>query len=138
MQPRGPMENPSDSYRSSVERSRRPLESGEPRRRHKGRHKAEYVATIVVNVALIYIANNLLNWGVPFLTRSFVVPLWLINLSLSATVAANAIFLIYDAGWFYRGCGPASMSSRSFRPMSSSAYSRSTWRRPGTSWRGLS
>jgi hypothetical protein len=54
----------------------------------------------VVSAALIFVFNNLLNWGAPFVTDSFGVCLWPINLSLAATLIANGAFLVYDPAWF--------------------------------------
>jgi len=62
--------------------------------------KAGYFIAIVVNALLILVFNNLLNWGVPFVTDSFRVCLWPINLSLAATLIANGAFLVYDPSWF--------------------------------------
>lgn len=61
---------------------------------------AGYVITIVVNAVLLVVAHNALSWGVPFLTEEFLGALWAFDLSLGATMAANLIFLVYDAGWF--------------------------------------
>jgi hypothetical protein len=62
--------------------------------------KAGYIAVIAINAVMIYVFNNLLKWGVPFLTSEYSGVLWAINLSLSATIIANILFFIYDAGWF--------------------------------------
>jgi hypothetical protein len=66
----------------------------------KKRGKAGYVAVIIINAIMIYIFNNLLNWGVPFLTSDYSGVLWAINLSLGMTITVNILFLIYDPGWF--------------------------------------
>lgn len=62
--------------------------------------KAGYFVAIAVNAALIFIFNNLLSWGVPFVTDSISVCLWTINLSLAATLVANGVFLAFDPAWF--------------------------------------
>jgi hypothetical protein len=62
--------------------------------------KAGYIAAVIINIVMIYVFNNLLNWGVPFLTSDYSGVLWAINLSLGATIIANILFLIYDPGWF--------------------------------------
>jgi hypothetical protein len=69
-------------------------------RRHNGSRRSEYVAAIIVNFVLFYIANSLLAWNVPFLTASFVAPLVVINMSLTATVIVNVVWLAYDPAWF--------------------------------------
>jgi len=62
--------------------------------------RAGYIVAIIVNVILLIILNNLLEWGVPFLTYSFVACLWAINLSLAVSIVGNALLLVYDARWF--------------------------------------
>jgi hypothetical protein len=69
--------------------------------RRSGGTRAGYVVAIVINVALLVAVNNLLAWDVlPFLTDQFTRVLPLVNLSLSATIAANVIYLGYDEKWF--------------------------------------
>ncbi len=64
-----------------------------------------YMVAIAVNIAMLVIANNILAWGwVPFLTADFEQVLWLINLSLLATIAVNVVYLAYDAEWFKSVC----------------------------------
>lgn len=60
-----------------------------------------YFLTIVVNIGVIFIANNLLNWNwVPFLTEDFALCLWAINLSLGASIFINFMFMFFDRKWF--------------------------------------
>lgn len=49
---------------------------------------------------MIYAANNLLKWNIPFLTQSFQECLWAINLSLSISMFINFTFLFFDRKWF--------------------------------------
>lgn len=64
-----------------------------------------FVVAIVVNVAMVYVANNLLGWDLlPFLTSEFGDLLWVINLSLGATIIVNIFWLGYDADWFRLLC----------------------------------
>ncbi len=62
--------------------------------------KFGYVVTILVNLALIYIANNLLGWELPWLKTTFVQCLWAINLSFAVTIFTNFVFLFFDRRWF--------------------------------------
>lgn len=59
-----------------------------------------YMISILVNFAVMYAANNILNWNVPFLTDRFVECLWAINLSISASIFIHCIFLFFDPKWF--------------------------------------
>jgi hypothetical protein len=56
-----------------------------------------YAIAVVVNLVMLVIANNILDWGwLPFLTDGFaqVVP-W-ISLGLVATIVANAVYQVND------------------------------------------
>lgn len=65
------------------------------------RDRSGYVAAIIVNVALIYLLNNLLEWNLlPFLTNDFVTVRGLIRLSLIVAIVFNAVFLAFDPPWF--------------------------------------
>ena len=60
-----------------------------------------YAAAAVVNAALLFVVNNLLEWDLlPFLTNDFdrVVPI--IRVSLVATIVVNLIYLFFDPDWF--------------------------------------
>lgn len=60
-----------------------------------------YGVAIAVNIALMFVVNNLLEWGWPaFLTDDFEQLLPLINLSLAASIVANVIYLWFDPAWF--------------------------------------
>ncbi len=61
---------------------------------------SEFIAVIVVNLIFLYIVNNLLLWNLSFITSSFQDVLWIFNLSITATIAGNVLFLIYHPTWF--------------------------------------
>ncbi len=61
---------------------------------------AGYIIAIIVNLILIYVFSNLVRWGVPFITSRLDEVLWAFYLSIGATIAVNALYIIYDAGWF--------------------------------------
>ena len=62
--------------------------------------RSGYIVAIIFNVIMLIVLNNLLAWGVPFLTYSFVACLWAINLSLVVSIVGNALLLAYDSRWF--------------------------------------
>jgi hypothetical protein len=63
--------------------------------------KTGYGAAVVVNLIILYVINNLLEWDwFRFLTDEFGPMLWLINISLAATILANLVWLGYDPAWF--------------------------------------
>lgn len=62
--------------------------------------KPDYIIAVAINLILLYVANNLLRWEVPYLTRSFNVPLLILNISIIATIIVNLAFLAYDPAWF--------------------------------------
>jgi hypothetical protein len=96
----------------------------------------EYVATIVVNIIMLVVVNNLLRWDIlPFLTGDFNLVLWLINLSLSATIAINLAFIFYSQDWF-KSLGRAVLSAISLAlgirmlqvfPFDFSMYESTVW-----------
>lgn len=64
-----------------------------------------YSVAIAVNLALMFAANNFLEWGWPsFLTDDFELLLPLVNLSLTASIVANVIYLWFDPAWFKSVC----------------------------------
>ena len=64
-----------------------------------GHRRAGYLASIIVNIILIFVFNNLENWGVPFLTSRYSGVLWALDFSLGATIIVNILNLIFDAAW---------------------------------------
>lgn len=66
---------------------------------------AGYIVAIIVNAILLIVVNNLLAWDLlPFLTGEFGQVLWLIDISLLATIVVNIVYLGYDPGWFKSVC----------------------------------
>ena len=61
-----------------------------------------YTISILINFFMIYVANNLINWNVPFLTERFNECLWAITLSISVSIFVQFIHLFYDPKWFRR------------------------------------
>lgn len=55
----------------------------------------EYVVAIIFNIIFLYIVNNLLNWHIYFITPAFNEVIWIINLSVIATIIGNALLLLY-------------------------------------------
>lgn len=68
--------------------------------KEKEAKRSDFIAAIIVNIIFFYIVNNLLNWHISFITPIFQDVLWIINLSIEATILANLIFLVYNPGWF--------------------------------------
>jgi hypothetical protein len=59
-----------------------------------------YGIGVLVNVALLYAVNIWPGWeAVPFLTADTASVLALVNLSIVANLAANAVYLVYDVAW---------------------------------------
>jgi len=66
-----------------------------------GAKRFGYFVSIIVNAALIYVVNNLLNWNIPFLTEHFSECLFWANLSLGVSMFINFIFMFFDRKWFH-------------------------------------
>jgi hypothetical protein len=63
-----------------------------------------YAVAIACNVALLVIVNNILDWGwLPWLTADFRDILPVMNVSLGASIAVNAVYLLHDARGFRAG-----------------------------------
>lgn len=60
----------------------------------------DYLFAIIINLVLLYIANNLLYWNFSFIALSFSEVLWAVNLSLIVAIVANVSFILYDPPWF--------------------------------------
>ena len=68
-------------------------------------NRVGYVIAIVINAALLVVVNNLLAWGwISWLTDDFEEVLPLLNLSLTATILVNLVYLAFDAEWFKSLC----------------------------------
>ncbi len=65
-------------------------------RNRKREQKTEYITAIIFNLIFLYIVNNLINWQVYFITNAFNEVLWIINLSIIATIIGNALLLLYN------------------------------------------
>jgi len=60
-----------------------------------------YGVAVAVNVAMLWVVNNLLDWGWPsWLTDDFEQVLPIVNVSIVATIVVNLMYIIYDAAWF--------------------------------------
>ena len=63
--------------------------------------KVGYSVAVMVNVIMLILVNATPGWRVLlFLTEDFVSLLWLVNLSIFASVMVNVAYLAYDAAWF--------------------------------------
>jgi hypothetical protein len=66
------------------------------------------IGSIVVNALLLYAANHLLEWQVPWITPVWSDVLWTVDLTLEVSIAANVLFLLIDTRWFRNLAGAIS------------------------------
>ncbi len=59
-----------------------------------------YFISVVINFFMIYAANNLLSWNIPYLTERFSECLWAVNLSLGVSIFISLVFMVFDRKWF--------------------------------------
>ncbi len=59
-----------------------------------------YILAVITGGVLLYVANNLLRWDVPYLTHEFSRVIGIINLSLGASIAGNLFLIFRDIGDF--------------------------------------
>ena len=70
------------------------------RRPSAGARRAGYGLAILFSTALLIILNGSPGWqAIPFLTSGTTQVLWLVNLSLAASIAANLVYLAHDPSW---------------------------------------
>jgi hypothetical protein len=62
--------------------------------------KSDYILSIIAYLVLLYIANNLLNWNLSFVSSSFSQVLWAINLAIGVSIFINILLISYDSPWF--------------------------------------
>jgi hypothetical protein len=62
--------------------------------------KSDYVFSVIANLVLLYIANNLLSWNLSFVTPTYTQVLWAINLSIVVSIIVNILLVAYDSPWF--------------------------------------
>jgi len=68
--------------------------------KNKKHKRSEYIISVVVNIILLYIVNNLKGWGVPFLADGWTACLWVLNISLISTVVGDFILIFFNFSWF--------------------------------------
>ena len=59
-----------------------------------------YVGSIVVTAVLLYGVGHLVEWQIGWITPAWSDVVWALNLSLEVSLAANALFFLYDHDWF--------------------------------------
>lgn len=60
-----------------------------------------YVVAIVVNIVMLVIVNNILEWGwLSWLTDEWSDLAPMVSFSIIATIIVNAAYLAYDSAWF--------------------------------------
>lgn len=64
-------------------------------------HPANYVASILVNGAFLWVMNALPGWNVPYLLDSYTTVLPAINLSLSVQLSMNLVLIFYHPRFFH-------------------------------------
>jgi hypothetical protein len=72
----------------------------EQKHTHKEPGKGTFIVTIFIDILLLYLFNNLIYFGIPWLTRDIVSCLWAINLTLGFGILGNFIFLLFHPLWF--------------------------------------
>src|SRR5260370_40120123 len=59
-----------------------------------------YLGSIVINALLLYAVGHLGEWQMGWITPAWSDVVWALSLSLEVSIAANALFLVYDREWF--------------------------------------
>jgi len=76
-------------------------QKSERRRPSKGTRRIGYGIAIAVQIALLILVNNLVEWNIaPSITDEFNDLVPYINVSLVASMVANAVYFAFDPRWF--------------------------------------
>ena len=67
-----------------------------------------FVGSILVNAILLYVTHHVLEWQIGWITPAWSDVLWAVDLTLWASIVANALFLAIDAAWFRNVAGAIS------------------------------
>jgi hypothetical protein len=59
-----------------------------------------FLGSIVVNAIMLYAAQHVLEWQIGWITPAWSDVLWVVDLTLEASIVVNALYLIFDASWF--------------------------------------
>lgn len=77
--------------------ARRPQQPGE-----RVGTKVGYLVAVAVNLVVLWVVGNLLDWGWPsFLTPAFDDLLPIVEVSLVASAAVNLVWVVWDPEWFH-------------------------------------
>lgn len=72
----------------------------EAKRPSTGSRRAGYVVAVAINAAMLWLIHVWPGWdALPFLSADFDTVLWLVDLSLAVTIAANLVYLARDPRW---------------------------------------
>ena len=61
--------------------------------------KSGYIVSIVIDLILLYVAQHLLDWNLPWIASTWSEVVWAVSLSLTISIVANALLLAYDQPW---------------------------------------
>src|SRR5437868_6370981 len=67
-----------------------------------------FLGSIVVNLALIYVAHHVIEWQIGWVTPAWSDVLWAVDLTLEVSIVANVLYLAFDSGWFRNATGAVS------------------------------
>jgi len=68
---------------------------------NKGNRKVGYAVAVLVNAVMIWVADSITSWGIPFITDSFTAVQWAFNLSFLAAIIGNLLLILHDPKWFH-------------------------------------
>ena len=62
----------------------------------KPNKRANYIASAIFNLILLWVVNKIPDWNIIFITDKFVAVLWALNLSIAVQIAANFMLIFYN------------------------------------------
>jgi hypothetical protein len=68
--------------------------------KEKSVKRSGYIISIIINLILLYIVNNILHWNLSFIAPTFNQVIWALNIAIGVSIFVNILFIIYNPKWF--------------------------------------
>lgn len=83
-----------DNEKDKDEKTHKPVKS-------KASRISGYLANVIIHSVMLYVANNLLNWGAQFILPTWADVLGIVRFSFILSIVAYATFIFYDKRGYY-------------------------------------
>jgi len=70
-------------------------------RQHRENRLGNYIVGLILDGGLLYVANSLPAWGLPFVLPSYGQILWAVNMSLTVQLGLNIALIFFHPLYFH-------------------------------------